>query len=59
VGRIVLDAVRGNVLYAPTHAEWLPQVAERHARIQAGFPALQVAYRRAPEGPIHGGKNLD
>jgi NAD(P)-dependent dehydrogenase (short-subunit alcohol dehydrogenase family) len=40
VGQIVLDAVRGNELYAATHAEWLPQVADRHARIQAGFPAL-------------------
>ncbi|MCG2624768.1 SDR family NAD(P)-dependent oxidoreductase [Arthrobacter sp. I2-34] len=43
VGRIVLEAIRGNKLYAPTHAEWLAQVSERHARIQAGFPALQDA----------------
>jgi NAD(P)-dependent dehydrogenase (short-subunit alcohol dehydrogenase family) len=43
VGQIVIDAILGNELYAATHGEWLPQVADRHARIQAGFPALQNA----------------
>lgn len=43
VGELVIDAVRSNSLYAATHGEWLPQVTERHERIQAGFPALQEA----------------
>jgi NAD(P)-dependent dehydrogenase (short-subunit alcohol dehydrogenase family) len=43
VGALVIDAVRSNELYAATHAEWLPQVAERHERIQSGFAALQDA----------------
>lgn len=43
VGQMVLNAIRSNETYAATHAEWLPPVAERQARIQAGFPALQDA----------------
>jgi NAD(P)-dependent dehydrogenase (short-subunit alcohol dehydrogenase family) len=39
VGAMVLDAVRGNELYLSTHRDLLAPIAERHARIQAGFPA--------------------
>jgi NAD(P)-dependent dehydrogenase (short-subunit alcohol dehydrogenase family) len=35
----VVDAVVADQLYLPTHGEWLPPAAERHARIQAAFPA--------------------
>jgi NAD(P)-dependent dehydrogenase (short-subunit alcohol dehydrogenase family) len=43
VGAMVLAAIRTNTLYAATHAEWIDQVIDRHARIQAGFPALITA----------------
>lgn len=39
VGAMVLDAVRGNQLYLSTHPELRAPIAERHARIEAGFPA--------------------
>jgi NAD(P)-dependent dehydrogenase (short-subunit alcohol dehydrogenase family) len=39
VGVMVLDAVRRNELYLSTHPDLLAPIAERHARIQAGFPA--------------------
>ena len=37
VGAMVLDAVRGNELYLSTHPDLLGPIADRHARIQAGF----------------------
>lgn len=39
VATMVLDAITANQLFVATHAEWLPRAAERHARIEAGFPA--------------------
>jgi NAD(P)-dependent dehydrogenase (short-subunit alcohol dehydrogenase family) len=41
VGAMVLEAIRGDQLYLSTHEELLPTVAERHARIEAGFPVPQ------------------
>jgi NAD(P)-dependent dehydrogenase (short-subunit alcohol dehydrogenase family) len=38
VGAMVLDAIRADQLYLLTHEEFLPQVAQRHARIEAGLP---------------------
>lgn len=40
VAEQVVDAVVADQLYLPTHAEWLPPAAERHARIQAAFPPV-------------------
>jgi NAD(P)-dependent dehydrogenase (short-subunit alcohol dehydrogenase family) len=39
VGAMVLDAIRADQLYLLTHEEFLPQIAERHGRIEAGLPA--------------------
>ncbi|MGY1838167.1 MULTISPECIES: SDR family NAD(P)-dependent oxidoreductase [unclassified Modestobacter] len=38
VGAMVLDAIRADQLYLLTHEEFLPQIAQRHARIEAGLP---------------------
>jgi hypothetical protein len=37
---MVVDAVRGNELYLSTHRDLLAPIADRHARIQAGFPGF-------------------
>ncbi|SFL14747.1 SDR family NAD(P)-dependent oxidoreductase [Geodermatophilus ruber] len=39
VGAMVVEAVRRNDPYVVTHGEWLPRAADRHARLQAAFPA--------------------
>jgi NAD(P)-dependent dehydrogenase (short-subunit alcohol dehydrogenase family) len=42
VGDIVIRAVRRGDLYALTHPEMLPQVIERHRRIEAAFEAAAL-----------------
>ncbi|NMR32025.1 SDR family oxidoreductase [Crystallibacter degradans] len=50
VGQIVLDAIRSNATFTATHAEWLPQVADRHTRIQQGFPPCKTPEQFSTEG---------
>lgn len=54
VAGMVLDAVRANRLYVFTHGEYARPVAERHARIMAGFEGVPISPLHQPGRPIPG-----
>ncbi|PLK26748.1 SDR family oxidoreductase [Novosphingobium sp. TH158] len=54
VAAMVLEAIRANRLYIFTHGEYAKPVAERHARVMAGFDGVPVSSFFDPSRPLPG-----
>lgn len=54
VAAMVLAAIRANRLYVFTHGEYAGPVAERHARVMAGFEGVPVSDFFDPSRPLPG-----